>query len=250
MKVDEVIADFITERDTIDKRGFHERLIKKAFYHPKNSKILYVFVPQMEGSYTKHLKKLMRKRGYSFLEFIFSKNLLNEDYKKVIKNFEKIKKEIVKEIHSLKGKYNFGEINLIGVSIGNVSACLTVNENKDIDNLFLIVPGNCLAESMWEGVRTQEMRRKYRKQKIYLHDLKEKWKKLAPENNIDKIKAKKIFVFLSRSDEVIPYQYGHKLLRELKEKGYNVYSEINNKKGHYLTALDFYFHPKKYLFKE
>ena len=41
-----------------------------------------------------------------------------------------------------------------------------------------------------------------------LEKLKEYWKDLAPENNIDKLSGKKISIFLSESHTVIPYKLG------------------------------------------
>ncbi len=252
MKIDALISHFREKVDNKYEEKEDRKLILKHFFHQKKSDVLYVFFPQMEGyekdSLNRKLRKVMKKRGYSFLEYSFSASLLDDNYKDVIKNFTSIKKDFSDELRRLKKDFKFKEINIIGISIGCVSACLAAN-NKDIQKLFLIIPGHCLAESLWNGIRTQHLKNRYEKQGFLLKKLKKGWRELAPENNIDKLKAKNVYVYLSKADVVIPYRFGNKLLEELKEKHYNVYSKINNNKGHYLTALNFYFHPKRYLFR-
>jgi hypothetical protein len=74
------------------------------------------------------------------------------------------------------------------------------------------VPGSCLASSLWDGVRTKKFKKEYEFQGIDKEKLKEIWKSLAPKNNIDKLNNKKIFVYISKSDKVIPYIYMEKNL--------------------------------------
>ena len=251
MSVDKILSEFVSEEEKISRKAFHESLIKKSFYHPKKSKVLYIFIPQMSNFkfFTNKLRRLMKKKGCSFLEYSISPMLLTPDPKQVKSNFMKIKARIIKDIESLNKRYGFNEINLIGISIGCVSACLVANRSKIIKILFLIVPGNNLTESLWHGVRTRTLRSSYRKQKIYLHNLKSSWRGLDPENNINHLNEKNLHIFLSKADGVIPYHNGHKFLEELHKQNYEVVSNINKSKGHYLTALDFYLNPRKYLSK-
>ena len=131
MNADKLIANYLGNKDKIDRRSFGESLIKRYFHYQRNSRVLYIFVPQMSGlyGYTTKLRKLMKKKGYSFLEYHFSKNLLSDDFKQVSMNFNEIKMEVIAKITQLKEKYGFEEINLIGMSIGCVSACLIGNNN-------------------------------------------------------------------------------------------------------------------------
>ena len=69
---------------------------------------------------------------------------------------------------------------------------MCANNNNLIDEFFLIIPGHCLAESMWKGISTQKIRQEYENQKISLEELKSHWYTLAPENNIANLKAKKV----------------------------------------------------------
>ena len=127
---------------------------------------------------------------------------------------------------------------------------MCANNNQNIDEIFLIIPGHCLAESIWQGISTQKIRQEYENQKISLKKLKNYWYTLAPENNINNLKSKKVSIFLSKADKVIPYYCGKKLLEKAKSLKYNLFYNINDNPGHYLTALKFYLSPKRFLFNK
>ncbi len=189
------------------------------------------------------------KKGFSVLEYEFPKAILSSNWKFTLNYFNFIRKSVIKEIEKLKKEYRFQKIKITGVSLGCVNACMCADNNELINEILLIIPGHCLAESMWQGISTQQIRQEYENQKISLKELKNHWHILAPENNITNLKSKKVSIFLSKADKVIPYYCGKKLLEKAKSLKYNLFYKINNNLGHYLTALQFYLSPKRFLLR-
>jgi hypothetical protein len=251
MVFDKIFFYIRNSKQVFDEKIPVKNLIKKEFWHKKGSEELFVILPPWGGRFYLNffLRKKILKRGYSFLEYEFPEEILSSNWEITLKDFSKIRDAIIKEIRKTKKEHKFRKINLIGVSIGCINTCMIANDNSLIDELFLIIPGRCLAESMWKGISTQKIRQAYENKGVTLKKLKEYWHSLAPENNINKLKAKKISIFLSKADVIIPFHYGKKLVEEIKAFRYNISYKDNKFLGHNLTALSFYLNPEKFLFK-
>lgn len=252
MIFDKIFFYIRNSKQVFDEKIPARKLVKKKFWHKKGSKELFVILPPWGGRLYLNffLRKKLLKQGYSFLEYEFPEAILSSNWEITLEEFSRIRETVAKEIEKIKKKHGFKKINLIGVSIGCINTCMIANNNSFIDELFLIIPGRCLAESMWKGISTQKIREAYEGKRITLKKLKEYWRSLAPENNINKLKAKKISIFLSKADVIIPFHCGKKLVEEIKAFKYNIFYKNNKFLGHNLTALSFYLRPEKYLFNE
>jgi esterase/lipase len=237
-----------SESENLDKI----EIIKKNFVHKKDSDKLFVMLPGSGGTlkYNVILRKIISKNNYSFLEYEFPNGILSSDWKKTLEYFDLIRDEVIHEIKYLKKEHRFDEVYLAGVSLGTFHACRIANNNKDIKELCLITPGHCLAETIWTGIETQNIRREYESQGISMHLLKKYWRELAPENNVDNLKVKHITVAVSKADQVVPFYSGDILVDKLKKHKYNVTYHINNSLGHFFTGAKFYSNPEKILFQK
>lgn len=177
------------------------------------------------------------KRYSSYLIYIFNPKILSDDAGQTKKYFQEIKNKVVKDINSLDKKYKFKKIVITGISLGCVNASMVANSCKKINEIYLFDPGNCLAESMWKGKNTQNLRKSYEKQGIDLKKLKKLWEDLAPENNLDNFKGKKVHVFLAKKDEIIPYSTGKKLVEEMKKLKEKFTLKVDIHHGHYYTIM-------------
>ena len=209
------------------------------------SKELYVLVPPWHSKFDCYriVRSKIKSMGYSYLEYKINSSLLSSDYQTTKKEFNAITHRIVSDIHNLKEDFKFVEIVIVGVSIGCIETMMVANNNHDITKVILVVPGNCLAESMWEGVRTANIRKIFEHKSFTLDFLKHNWKTLAPENNLEGLKDKKIEIYLSKSDAVIPYKLGYKLVLAMRDKGLKPLLKENKLLGHYGTAISFFLHP-------
>lgn len=250
MNLDKIFFRSKKSRQVFEEETPAADLVKSRFWHKKGSETLFIVLPPWGGFFYLNflLRRKILKHGCSLLEYKFPKAILSSNWEITLNNFNKMRDSITEEIKKLKGERAFKKINIVGISIGCVSACMVANNNPLIDETFLIVPGHCLAESMWQGSSTQKIRQSYKNKGITLEELKEYWRGLAPENNVDNLKSKKISIFLSESDVVIPFYCGRKLLDKIESLKYDLFLETNKSFGHALTALLFYLNPEKILF--
>jgi len=249
MGFDNIISKFEERGDGIIFKAKPKNYIKKEFKHKKDSSVLYAIVPpwHTEPKLSSILNKNIFKNRGSYIDYVFSPEIVSI-YPDITKRcYETIKKTVRADLKKLAKKYSFSKIVIIGISLGCVNACMIANNNPLIKKIILIAPGHCLAESLWNGVRTRRLKQEIEKKGINLEKLKKAWKRLAPENNIAGLKGKDIYVYLSKADEAIPYYGGKSLVESMKKKGLNPFVETNRYLGHYLTVLRFMFFPKKFL---
>ena len=183
--------------------------IQRFFIHKENSLALKIILPGWSDSLswvTKGLIRRLSRRGFSCLAYSLPRTILPHDPNLAPGIFSIVKEFIKRDISNIKSQYNFKKIDIIAPSLGVVIACLIANDNKDITNTFFIVRGGCLASSLWDGVKTQRLKQIYETQGIDKEKLKKLWYSLAPKNNISILNNKRIFIAISKSDKIIPYQ--------------------------------------------
>jgi len=218
--------------------------IFKKFYHFNNSKVLVVHVPAWFESFSKQNLLIwnLKKKNVSFLGYQFPGGLLSDDPFLVRDNLLFISSVILSDLRELKEKYGFEKIIFMGVSLGGVIASLVCENNNDIDELVFVVPGYSFATSLWKGILTKKLKKKFKENGISLAQLKNIWSKIEPYKHCNNFKAKKIFVYASKSDIIIPFEEAKKIT-DLFQKKYSVETKFNDFLGHALTILRVYFKP-------
>ncbi|MBU4536780.1 prolyl oligopeptidase family serine peptidase [Patescibacteria group bacterium] len=243
---DYIIGKVFFEKYEGGKEFIINEVVNQEFYHYPESKVLWVIVPSWgeEIDLASTLKEVIIEKKSSFLRYKFPKGILSDDYNLTAKYFNEINDLIISDIKELKDEYNFSEINIIGASIGTSNTFTIVNKESDLFNkMVVIVPGNSLAKSMWNGILTSHLRKSYEAQAITLEVLEDKWKDFAPQNNLDNLKGKDIYIRLSKSDKIIPYSCGSELVKKMEEKGIIFKLQENSFLGHYGTIYNAYFYP-------
>ncbi|MDA3836457.1 MAG: hypothetical protein PF542_02440 [Nanoarchaeota archaeon] len=227
-----------------------KKLIAKKITHCEKSKELFVILPPWHSKikYNYFVRRYLKNKGYYCIEYEFPAGILSSNYKNTVKYFEKIKKSVVKDIIRLQKEHKFEHINIVGVSLGCVNASMIADSLKDLSSLVLVVPGHCLAESMWKGIKTKWLRREFKNKGLKLNELKEYWKELAPKNNFKTKNNKNVSIYLSKEDKIIPYECGLKLVHSVEKKQKVNYYE-NRFLGHYITSMKFLLFPRKFLSK-
>jgi hypothetical protein len=214
-----------------------KKLIEKEVHNNPNAKKTYLFIPGWkEGeSDIKFLKKKIEKQGNSWIHYIFEPWILSSNYKQVLKNFKYIEKEAKRDLEKFHGKKI-----IIGVSLGAVAATMIFNSNKEVDKLIELCPSYSLSEALWFGIRTQNIKKSFENQGITLKKLKELWKEIEPGNNLPLDKKKRILIFNSKCDTVIPYYGSRIFIKKIREKGLKLKVKTNSNLGHYGTIAKFY----------
>lgn len=218
--------------------------INKSFSHaPDATHLKIVFSGWGDGVpfVTRLLLRKLNKKGFATLAYGFPREILAGQAKEVPSIFSFIQKTVQEDIDQLTDVYHFETIEVIGFSLGAVLASMVANGNEKINTVSLIVPGSSLAGSLWDGIRTQGLRKKYEKEGYTKTSLENLWQSLAPEENISHFEKKHVFIALSRADKVIPFMYGKNLIEVLSGKYSLLYVEENNNLGHYLTIGKYHF---------
>lgn len=226
-----------------------EHYTKIDFRHNTDHKELYIILPgwYTKFAYTSRLRKKIFESGCSYLEYHFPSERLSTNYKSTVKFFRKIKEKVISDMDHLESQYGFTKFNLISASLGTVHASMVANSSPKVNKVILIVPGHSLAEGLWKGILTQHLRKQFEENKVTLKELKEHWKELAPENNIDNLKGKEIYIYLSKTDLMVPYYSGRKLFDLMEKKNLKPKLKENILLGHCGTVLRVYNFPKEFL---
>ena len=123
------------------------------------------------------------------------------------------------------------------------------NSSKDISKIVLNTVGGDLAETVWSwDIAKPWFKNDIVKQGIKLQELKQIWKDISPINNIDNLQGKKILMYISKKDNIIPYEsQALTLFKALENKGYKVKLVTNNYLHHAFTVAYNLLRPKLYL---
>lgn len=245
MNVDSIITQIFNWSDILkSEKTNSEFRINKKFVKNNHSSTLKVIIPpwgEGESLVDTILLRRLFNQGYSCLAYFFPKSILSPDISRTRELFEQIKNTVRADISRLKTEHHFQKIDIIATSLGVVSACLIANDNDDVADLYFIVPGSCLAASLWDGIRTKKLKSIYEHQGINREQLVQSWHSLAPKNNINTLRNRNIFIALSRSDRVIPYRYGRELADlVIKQYPNETVVQENSHLGHYLTVVKYY----------
>lgn len=244
MSIDTILNRILTakEDDFVLSESNLDEYIKTNFLHSPGSKRLCIFLPpwRTDIKYSATVGKKITAAGYSFLGYVFPVGILSSDVEATKKYFDRIKIRVVRDVQNLQKQFGFTTLRMIGVSLGCVNASMIANEYRKFEKIILVVPGHCLAESLWYGLRTQHLRKQFEEKSITLEQLKKAWRDLAPENNLAGMKNSSVILFLSKSDKIIPYRFGEKLAEVMKNNGINLMVKKNKFLGHYGTAFVFY----------
>jgi hypothetical protein len=130
-------------------------------------------------------------------------------------------------------------INIIGISIGCVTACYVASELKLSGmNVDLITPGADLATSLWDSSRTPFIRKFYAKKGYTKQSLSTLWKPLAPTSNLGFVKNNATRVFYSLADTAIPRMEGQILIEKIRHMSPKSLKVVRNRHlGHYMTLM-------------
>ena len=223
--------------------------VYKRFDYVPDSSELFILLPHRGGKlyHGDRLSKKLNSKGSSFLTYQIPEEILSADAENTIRSFEEVNNQIVSNIEELTGRYSFSKFHLIGASLGCVNAAMVSSEYPVFDKIDLIVPGNSLAESMWNGRKTQDLRKEFEEKGITLEWLDEAWRNLSPENNLSGFRNSNNRIFLSRADKIIPYENGMKLVEKMREEGIEAKIKDNLPLGHKITLFRFYTFPELFL---
>jgi hypothetical protein len=215
--------------------------LKSDFYHVPGSEILCVLIPpwKTQADHYKPVRKRIGDAGFSCLEYKIASSLLSPDHAYTLAAFKEVEANIRAGMEETVRKYGFKQVQVIGLSIGCIEAVMVSVHNPHVAKVVLVAPGCDLAESMWHGLKTQNIRQLFEDKGITLEFLKEAWRDLAPERDFEGLKGKEVELYISKYDVNIPYRFGKRLADQMKAYGITTHVYENKYLGHYLTVLKY-----------
>lgn len=242
MYFDEFICRF--SADEIISEIPADRILKNKFHYRPGSKCAYILCPPWGQKllYFAPLRWRILKQGYSCMEYEISRSVLTADLARISRYIAFLSEQIQKDVNSLKKK-GFSSFVVIGTSIGTSLALILAKKIPEVKKVILNTPGNCYAEIIWSSVRLKVLKKRLVDQGMSLDYLKEIWRDFSPETDLKMLAGKEIFINLSRSDLVVPYKTGLKLVEKIKLAGLKPVVEENTSLGHYFTAARYYLKP-------
>jgi len=211
---------------------------RKKIFGEKNKKVIFLLTGWGNKIF-QHIFviKVLTERGYRCIVYEYDKEILSSDIAKTVKNFFKVKKDILNSIKLLKNQ-GIKEFSVFGTSLGSVLTFLVANNSKEIKKLVVNLTGADLAEVVWswDNVRGSNIKKELIARNIDLLKLKNSWKILSPINNIKNLKDKKILIYISKKDELIPYRQSLQLIDQLKYLDCQIKVVTNKHLNHILSG--------------
>jgi len=249
MGFDRLINIVFPSHHNLKNKVVLKKYIKEDFTYYPNSQVLCVLCPpwHLSGFATTIVRHTLKRYKYSYLTYDINPDILSPDLVSTKKYFKGIIKKILSDIDKLDKKHKFIDIHIIGFSLGSLYANNVANKNRKISKVILVTMGNSLAECLYDGVSTVDLRDKLLENGITQKKFNNYMKEFNPEENISGLKNKEVRILLSRSDLVIKYKYGLKQIQKMRQAGINPQVLVNQNQGHYGTNIKFLLHPKNYL---
>jgi len=224
--------------------------ILDKFTYKKNSKELLVLCPPWHVGLTatRILRKKLKRENISYLEFNLHQDIISCDYKTTGKLVKKTIEIMINKINYYKKEHNFKKIHIVGISLGCLFAINVAKEIEEVEKLILSTPGHSFSRSFWFGYDTKKMVEVLQADNVTLKQIEKEWKEVDGLSNTIKLKNKRIFILLSKSDIIVRYEFGEKLIEELNKLKIYPRVYLNKNLGHYGTSVLLLINPKKYIF--
>jgi|SRR3989344_4001184 len=191
--------------------------------------------------------KILSLNGYYCITYAYDGDVFSPNTKATTKYFNEIKDEILLKITELK-KSGYKDFSIFGTSLGTMLALMIANKSPDISRVVLNTTGIDVSEAVWGWDKVNvSFKKELLQQKLTLKQLKELWSEITPASNINNLKNKKILVYLSIKDEVIPFNLGKHLVSEFEDRHYDYTLITNNKLKHLYTGAYNLINARRYL---
>ena len=157
-----LLVSSIFDKDVLEDKiiKFKNPLSKKIFFCKNSSKAYILLSPWHANKSTFYfLKNKILESGFSCILYSFIPDILSPDVEGTRKYFEDIEKKIKNDLVEFQKQHNIKSFVVIGFSLSCVTASMVSGSNELVDGVIFIAPGITLAESMWYGLRTKNIRK-------------------------------------------------------------------------------------------
>ncbi|MBI3290312.1 alpha/beta hydrolase [Candidatus Microgenomates bacterium] len=185
--------------------------------------------------------KTLQLNGFNCVTYEYDGDTLSPNTKQTVEKVTAIEEDILEKIKKLKER-GHSEFAIFGTSLGSLIALMVGNRSPDVSKIILNTTGSDLAQTVWSWDKVNKgFKEKLIDEDLTLDRLEKIWRKITPINNVDNLKNKKLLIYLSEKDEIIPFVLGRELVEDLKKKNYDTTVIVNPYLDHFLTgAIDLF----------
>jgi hypothetical protein len=126
------------------------------------------------------------------LYYNFHDQILEPEITRVPESFKTIGKRAGSDTARLVADYKYKSVHLVGISLGSAGLAMAAKNYPGFSSCTLVVAGDNLATLMWDGSRTQGIRRSFSEQGITKQELDNAWQEIAPKNQAITFKGKNV----------------------------------------------------------
>lgn len=194
-----------------------DAVVAARHLNPDASDLKVVF-PHWHASETEtNLLHRRLSRQNSVLHYYLHDRILEPNRERVRDSFDVISKRAAADLSIFEEEGRYRSIELIGISLGNVALAKTATLFPNFDSATLVVAGSSLADCMWEGARTRNLRSAFEHQQVSQSELRVEWADLAPSKHAPSFHKKQVKAIVSKRDSIIPTSYQIEMVQKLEE---------------------------------
>jgi pimeloyl-ACP methyl ester carboxylesterase len=202
-----MIDRWLCERAKDDFSGEYDpeqAITGRTYLNPGAENLIVIFPPWHGGSPLTDLLARRRALSHAVLKYDFHDMILEPYAERVEQSFKYIADTVSKDLYDLPAWLKYKKVHFIGISMGNVAMAMTAGKYHDIDSATMITAGDDLAAALWQGERTQHLRRRFEEQGLTENKLRRYWYDLAPKRYAKYFRDKPVKTLVSRNDSIIP----------------------------------------------
>ena len=195
---------------------------KSKDYGTNNRKVVFLLAGWSMTMWQMWLfSKILAWNGYFCITYAYDLQLLSPNVEETLDNCRKVKKDILQRLRQLQ-EAGYNSFCVFGTSFGSLLALMIANSSSAVSKIVLNLAGADLAEIVWSwDTVVKGFKSDLQRQNITLPELKSSWKMLNAIYNSTNLQGKKILLYRSQGDELIPYEQGLKLIEYYKERKYH-----------------------------
>ena len=180
---------------------------------------------------------ILALNGYYCIVYTYKSDIFSPNPEKTVAGLTKVRDAALNHITRLKTQ-GHQDFSIFGFSLGTLIALMVANNSPDTSKVILNLVGTNPAEAVWTWDQIQSgFKRQLENKGITLENLSRIWAPVAPINNVDNLKPKKLLIYLAERDKLIPIAQGRGLVEQLQRANYDYQLIVNRRFGHMLAGI-------------
>lgn len=203
----------------------------------KNKKVIFLLTGWLNRWWMFWLiSKIISLHGYCCITYTYDNEILSPNPTKTVEIINEIKQDVLNKIQNYK-KAGYSQFDIFGTSLGTIITILVANTSDDISHVILNMTTADIAKVIWSWEKViPNFKQHLLDRDITLDALTHAWKTISPVENSNNLQNKRMLIYLSTKDEILPYPLSVELIHVFKKRNYTFHVVTNRHLGHVLTG--------------